>query len=349
MSRDGLYRRGEVWWMTYTSPDGRRHRVSTERRYHQEAKEVRDRIVGDLVSGRITAPPGKLMFEDLCQLILTDYQVKGRKSIATLKGAIACLREYFGDRKVSSIAWGDGQKYRLWRREQGYAESTINKHVAALRRMLHLAVNDGKLAAVPTLETPDPKNARGGFFERDDFETMVEKLAPAYRPVAWFAYLTGWRLRSEVLPLKWTNVDRRAGVLRLEPNTTKNDEGRTFPFDVLPELAALIRGQEKVARGPWLFHDQGERIDYEGFLAAWHAACDAAECRDRIPHDLRRTAVRHLERAGVPRSVAMQLTGHKTESVYRRYAIVAEQDLRAGVAKLAAQADVTLTSQSGVP
>jgi integrase len=68
----------------------------------------------------------------------------------------------------------------------------------------------------------------------------------------------------------------------------------------------------------------------------WIRACRLAGLPDRLPHDFRRTAVRNLERAGVSRSVAMKLTGHKTESIYRRYAIVAEQDLRDGVAKLAA-------------
>lgn len=65
-------------------------------------------------------------------------------------------------------------------------------------------------------------------------------------------------------------------------------------------------------------------VDYK---RAWRTAATKAGAPGRIFHDFRRTAVRNLERAGVPRGVAMKLTGHKTESVYRRYDIVSEGDL----------------------
>ena len=70
------------------------------------------------------------------------------------------------------------------------------------------------------------------------------------------------------------------------------------------------------------------------FRKAWTSAWEAAGVAGRIRHDFRRTAVRNLERAGVPRSVAMKITGHKTESVYRRYAIVRDADLQDAVRKL---------------
>jgi len=175
-----------------------------------------------------------------------------------------------------------------------------------------------------------------------ELAALLAELPGAVRPVIEFARLTGWRIPSEVLPLTWRQVDFHASVVRLEPGTTKNGEGRTFPFAALPALETVLRRQRDYTAAverqpgqvvPWVFHRVGRQIRV--FRNAWVQACRCAGCVGMIPHDLRRTAVRNLERAGVPRSVAMKLTGHKTESVYNRYAIVAEQDLREGVAKLA--------------
>lgn len=171
-----------------------------------------------------------------------------------------------------------------------------------------------------------------------------------------FAYLTGWRVPSEVLPLTWDRVDFAAQVVRLEVGTTKNREGRTFPFGALPDLKALLERQHEHTQTvqrragalvPWVFHRDGRRI--KDFYVAWHAACRrAAVVRHgtlervvrpaligRVPHDFRRSAVRNLVRAGVPEHIAMKLTGHKTRDIFDRYDIVSERDLSDGVARLA--------------
>ena len=162
------------------------------------------------------------------------------------------------------------------------------------------------------------------------------------RIFARFLYLTGWR-SGEALGLTWAGVDFDAGIVRLEPGVTKNREGREFPFAALPQLADLLREQRE--RTSPLEREQGRIIasvfhrngaPIRSYSRAWTKACAAAGLKGRLIHDLRRTAVRNLERAGVSRSVAMTLTGHKTEAVYRRYAITSAADLSEGVAKLAA-------------
>jgi integrase len=147
------------------------------------------------------------------------------------------------------------------------------------------------------------------------------------------SYLTGWRFASEVLTLKWEQVDLENKIVRLEPGTTKNDEGRTFPFSDYHDLDQLLREQRhKLPRSPFVFNYKGDQI--RTYRRRWQTACKSAGVV-AIVHDLRRTAVRNMVRAGIPQVYAMKLTGHKTDSVFRRYAISDEAALSEQTAKLA--------------
>jgi integrase len=135
-------------------------------------------------------------------------------------------------------------------------------------------------------------------------------------------------------------VDFDRGDVTLDAGTTKNGEGRTFVMTL--ELRKLLEEQDRRRKAtgqivPWVFFrmvgKRGGRAEERprpitSFTKSWKNACRLAGCPGRIPHDFRRTAVRNFDRAGVARSVAMRIVGHKTEAIYRRYRIVDEQDLR---------------------
>ena len=220
--------------------------------------------------------------------------------------------------------------------------------------MFNLAIQAGKLLQKPHFPMLREDNVRKGFFEREQYEAILKKLPPYLRPAVTFAYVTGWRTGSEVLPLEWRQVDLVAGEVRLEPGTTKNREGRTFYLTA--ELKELLEAQRKLASRierdrdmivqHVFFHSEktragefvawaGKRIAYAGFYHAWCRARVKAGCPASIPHDLRRTAIRNMVRAGIPERVAMSLSGHKTRSVFDRYNIVSDGDLREAASKLA--------------
>ena len=267
--------------------------------------------------------------------------MNGRKSLDRLETSLVNLRSFFGRTRVLDITTDRVKAYIANRKDEGRANSTIRNEVNALRRAMKLAHQAGHLSTVPHIPVPRVTAVRRGFVEEGDLRALLAELPAHLRAPTLFAYLTGWR-KAEVLGLTWDQVDFVGGVVRLEPGTTKNDEGREFPFRVLPDLADLLDAQREHTRAverergdivPWVFHRRGKGL--QDPRKSWHAACEKVGLSGLLFHDLRRSAVRNLERAGVPRSTAMRLTGHKTESVYRRYAIVDQKMTEEGVEKLA--------------
>jgi integrase len=208
--------------------------------------------------------------------------------------------------------------------------------------MFTLGARAGRVSHRPCFPSIEVRNTRSGFFSEAELQAVLVQLPAHLRVVIEFLYLTGWRV-GEARALTWRQVDFKAGTIRLEPHTTKNDEGRTFPFAAMPRLEQLLRTQREQTSAlerawermiPTVFHWRGKPIS--NFHESWHQARERASLPGKRVHDLRRSAVRNMERAGVSRSVAMKLSGHKTESIYRRYAIVSEADLAEGVRKVAA-------------
>ena len=84
---------------------------------------------------------------------------------------------------------------------------------------------------------------RKGFFEPEQFQSLKHHLPVHMRPIVEFAHVTGWRTPGEILPLEWRQVDMKAGEVRLDAGTTKNGEGRVFPFTT--ELRRVLEAQEQ--------------------------------------------------------------------------------------------------------
>jgi integrase len=339
-----LYRRGRMYWTKYYV-NGRPVYESTGQTKESPAQRVLNERLGRIATGQPIMPRlDRIPYAEVAQDLRQHYASSGDRDLDEAGWRLAHLDRFFQHTRVAAIGPADITRYTVERQKAEASNGTINRELAVLGRMLRLAYENGKLARLPLLRKLKEAAPRQGFFERHEYEAVRRHLRPDLQVAAAIAYTYGWRMQSEVLTLERRHLDLLAGTLRLDPGMTKNDEARVVYLT--RELAALLTAQVERVDGlqrqtgriiPFLFPHpsgrfRGQRID--DFRKAWATACRRAGVPGRLRHDFRRTAVRNMEREGVPRSVATKLTGHKTEAVYRRYAIVSDADLKAAAARL---------------
>ena len=330
-----IYKRKNTYWIKYYR-DGKPFYESSHSKKESDAKHLLKLREGDIARGvPVTPKANSVTLGELAEDVINDYRVNRRKSVADQKARFEKnILPFFGrKRRSASISTSSIRKYIVKRQKEGAANATINRELSALKRAFSLAAkaDPPKLFRKPYVPMLVERNVRSGFFEPDAFACVLGHLSDDLKPLIQFLHVTGWR-KSEAVGLQWRNVDMENGWVSLDPGTTKNDEPRTFPFT--EALRTLFEGldlkrRDLMRRGivcPWVFHRRGRHV--RCFKKAWRSACQKSGLTGALVHDLRRTAVRDLVRAGVPERVAMQLTGHKTRSVFERYNIVSERDLR---------------------
>ncbi len=335
-----IYKRGKTWWLKYVDHGVAKYESSGSTK-HADARDLLKVREAAVVRGEPIVPRAdRLTFDQAAADLEKDYEANRRRTLPELQYRLRLhLLPFFRGRRLATLSATDARAYAAGRLSEGAKPATVNRELAIVKRVFTLAAESGKVLHRPVIPMLREANTRTGFVDADRFASIVRELSPPLQAPVRFAYATGWRLRSEVLPLQWRNVDLAAGVVRLEPGATKSGDGRTFPLTL--DLRALLEVQrrltDEVQRGrsiivPHVFHRDGAAIRY--MKKAWAGACRRAGSPGLVPHDLRRSAVRNMLRAGINEKVAMVLCGWRTRSVLDRYHIIAEADLHEAAKKL---------------
>lgn len=267
----------------------------------------------------------ELKVTDLLKGLMDDYKENHRHTLYGQTFKIRKMQPYFDGMSAAECTTAKVAAYRKHLIESGYANASVNRYLAALKRAFNLAVEQGSIpeSAVPSFQMMSEKgNERSGFFEREEFAALLKELPDYLRGPVHVAYLTGWR-KSEVLSRRKSDLNDQ--FLTLDAKDSKNDEGRKFPLtpelrQVLEEQAAWVR-RLAVSTGriiEWLFpNPEGDQIG--DFRKAWDSAVKRAGLGQKFFHDFRRTATRNLERKRLTHLETMALVGHKTLSMHKRY------------------------------
>ena len=368
-----IYKRGKMYWIKYYRngkpyrESSRSHKESDAKRL---LKKREGEISGGKLPGIYF---DRVRFDELAEDFLADYRINEKKSLGRAEDSVNHLMEAFEGVRVPDITTPRIQAYieqrqssewmcngckktfvvnkveiedpecphceskDVWIKVKGAANATVNRELSALKRMLNLGTQQTppRVDRVPYIPMLRENNIRKGFFEHAEFEALRDALPDYLKGFVTFGYHTGWRV-SEIAGLTWSQVDRQQGIVRLEVGDTKNDESRTVYMD--NELNVVIARQWEIRKKnhtllPYVFLNKDGTDRVKRFDKAWKTACKDAGIGVRIFHDLRRTAVRNMVRSGIPERVAMMIAGHKTRSVFDRYNIVNDTDLRQAAQK----------------
>ena len=329
------------------SVDGKQHRESTGKVDREEALRVLRKRQVEIDEGTYTGPErDRLTVRELLDGVVLHYEMREHHSLRTVKGHVAVWKQALGARRALDVTTGRLQQImHTWRRD-GSTPATINRRLSILRRAYRL----GKVRLdPPRLDFTDlflPENSpRGRYLTADAFDAIHEHLPENLRDLFEFAYLCGTR-KQQLARTTWAHLNSEAWVLTWNPQDTKTKEPHVLPLDGRPLEIIQARHAERRLHCRYVFHGPRCAPGFEpsqeygcvgDFKRAWETACKRAgfpigrKQGGYVFHNTRHTAVTNLVNAGTPAHEAMNVSGHRTRSIFDRYSIRVDERTRAAL------------------
>jgi len=365
-----VYKRGETYWFTFVF-DGRRIQKSTKQGNRKAAFDIERAYRTMLAKGEVGIEPRKKerrTVADLLDAVEQMFKDEGKLSEQN-RSLVKRAKEDFGTKLAGDLNGEDLDKYIARRKAEGAKNATINRVLEIVRRGYTLANKKARKAKaplpfpeIPLFEKLSEKdNVRKGFFSEAELDALISHLPADLQDFARFAAACGMR-KGELSKLTWRMVD--ADELRIPGEICKNDEDRVLPLtgemlEIIERRRAALPREKNgaVQMSEFVFHRDGLAV--KELRKSWQTAaiaaglgmmicpkcgvsgpekrctkCKAARKYDgKLFHDLRRTSVRNMVRAGVNTQVAKEWSGHKSDSMFKRYSILTRNDLREAAKK----------------
>ena len=324
-----IFQRGGIWYVSYWA-DGRQIQKSSRSTQRSDAVRLRDQLIGKKSRGELANIAAERV---TCGELLRDFleHAEGNLKASTVKiwkyTIHAHVMDFFGNRKAAAITTDILKQYRRKRRAEGAAETTCNRELSVLRIAFNLGrkCTPPKVTMLPYFPMVKEDNIRQGFLSDEQYIKLRDALPDEIKPLFVTAYFTGARF-GELLAWKWDQVDLEQGFVTLQAEATKNGQSRAVPILEGDMKQWLLWSHERANGCDAVFHRDG--VPIKKIRRPWIQACKAAGVPDLKFHDLRRTAVRNMRRAGVAQVVRMRISGHRTDSMERRYNIVDIEDIQ---------------------
>lgn len=322
-----LYKRLGIFYIKVKDPvTGKIIRKSTNTGNKTLARQVEKELTERLIKGQWSSQANKLTFESMAEAIKTDYRINNRRTIRSVDICIRNLSIVFKGRKAQDITEDAIKDFKLKRLAAGSSNDTVNLDLRILKRMFMLAFKGKKIHSVPSIDFLKGKT-RMGFFTHEEFLALRGALPDYLKVLVILAYHTGMR-KGELLSLKWNQVDLVNGKISLTAEQTKNETPRIIYLRG-ELLEAMLKQRDWILRSfpacEYVFTYDGRKL--EGLKRQWLQTLKLLGMEGKKLHDFRRTALTNMTRAGIPQIIAQKISGHKNESVFRRYNIINEKDL----------------------